>query len=150
MLHASVLEVAVYDPVLVQVQQQLTPSPLLVSYADSAIWLPYSAGQDLGSAVHGVKGGSKRMRQRLPLLVHPDKASKQLAHLEVSVYDPVLVQVGQSIQQLPHQALHNIWVNRTCSTRHRYTTSIRQLLLSVRHSRACAHTCAAGSRSALL
>lgn len=33
------------------------------------------------------------------------------AHLEVSVYDPVLVQVGQTIQQLPHEALHHIGVD---------------------------------------
>lgn len=38
------------------------------------------------------------------------------SYLEVSVDDPVLVQVRQPVQQLPHEALHHVGVNGACSS----------------------------------
>ena len=37
-------------------------------------------------------------------------------HLEVTMYDPVLVEVCEAVQELPHDALHHIRVHRPCSS----------------------------------
>jgi hypothetical protein len=48
--------------------------------------ITHGPGQDLGSAVGAVKDSLKRTRQRLSLLVHPDKATNELSRYK-GVFD---------------------------------------------------------------
>jgi DnaJ-class molecular chaperone len=54
--------------------------------------ISYGAGQDLGSAVRAAKDSLKRTRQRVSLLVHPDKANNELAR-----YKPVFEEAFKAL-----------------------------------------------------